>query len=166
MIFRPANVRKECFQSVPQKWSPRHDSDLGAALLGVLLTLLILGGLAAGLLISLPTTTSSGPNANPGSASVASLPGGATPALGNDITAASAVACRANFAAAQTAVGLYHAERGALPTTIGEVQPLLRDPLSTNRFTITIDPSHPGLLEVATPGHPAVDGNANCAYAG
>jgi hypothetical protein len=134
-------------------------------LIGVLLTLLVLGGLAIVVLMALPSATGSS-KATSGAGATALLPGNAAPSVGNDITAASAATCHANYAAAKSAIDVYEAEHGTLPTTIAEVQTLLRDPLSTNRFTITIDPRRPGELQVATNAHPAADGDTNCAYAG
>jgi hypothetical protein len=115
--------------------------------------------------MALPSTTGSS-KATSGAGAVALLPGNAQPSAGNDILAASAAACHANYATATSAVNIYQAEHGTLPTSIAEVQTLLRDPLSTNRFTIAIDPRHPGELQVSTPGHPAADGDTNCGYAG
>jgi hypothetical protein len=115
--------------------------------------------------MALPSATGSS-KATSGAGAIALLPGNAAPSVGNDITAASAATCHANFSAATSAVNIYQAEHGTLPTTIAEVQTLLRDPLSTNRFTITIDPRHPGELQVATPTHRAADGDTNCGYAG
>jgi hypothetical protein len=145
--------------------SPTDDFQRGAGVIGILVTLLALGALAVAVLMALPSITSSPSKGDPGSAAIASLPGGAPPSAGNDISVASTTACHANFAAAKTAVGVYQAETGALPTTIAEVQNLIRDPLSSDRFTITIDPRHPGELQVATPGHPPADGDINCAFA-
>jgi hypothetical protein len=131
----------------------------------VIFVLLMLGGLAAAVLISLPSLPGSSSNATSGTAVLPTSPSGALAAGGNDITAASAQACRANFAAAQTAVDVYQAERGTPPSSIAEVQSLVRDPLSTAHFAITIDPRRPGQLEVATPDHLATDGDINCQYA-
>jgi hypothetical protein len=43
---------------------------------------------------------------------------------------------------------------------------LIPDPLSSSSFTITIAPGSPGQLQVATPSHPAADGDVNCSFAG
>jgi hypothetical protein len=91
---------------------------------------------------------------------------GNTSAAGSDVAAAEAVACRTSYAAAQAAVSSYEAETGSRPTSISQVERLVRDPLSTPFFAIGIDPRKPGQLQVATHGHPGVDGNANCAAAG
>jgi hypothetical protein len=146
----------------------------GAGLIGLLVAVVVLGGLAVAAVVSVQAMTAS-PTGLKGQSS-ALLPGAAgptpappsapAPAAGNNILSVSAQeTCRANFAAAQAAVSLYQAEHGELPVKIGQVQTVVRDPLSTDRFTITIDPLHAGGLEVATPGHPAKDGDSNCDFA-
>jgi hypothetical protein len=89
-----------------------------------------------------------------------------TSAAGGDVAAAEAAACESNFEAAEAAVKSYEAETGSPPTAVAEVQALIRDPLSSAFFTITIDPNEPGQLQVATRGHPAVDGDGNCTVSG
>jgi hypothetical protein len=136
------------------------------SLLGLLLTLAIVGALSAA--IPLLADRSSG---NPDTVTV-TPPGrstsisGSTNAAGSDIAAAEVSACRTNYQAAETALSDYEAEEGSRPTKISEVQALIRDPLSSAFFQITIDPLRPGSLEVATPGHAASDGDANCETAG
>jgi type II secretory pathway pseudopilin PulG len=146
----------------------RGGVERGAGLIGLLVALVVLGGLAAAAVMSLQGTTASRTDLDGQSA--APLPRaagpGPAPTAGNNILSVSAQeTCRANFAAAQAAVGVYEAEQGEPPTTISQVQALVRDPLSTDRFTITIDPLHAGELQVATPGHPAKDGDSNCDFA-
>ena len=48
---------------------------------------------------------------------------------------------------------------------MAELESFVKVALISSAFIITIDPHVPGRLEVATPGHPAQPGNANCAYA-
>jgi hypothetical protein len=136
------------------------------SLLGLLLTLAIVGALAAA--IPLLTDRSSG---NPGPILVNPAGGGRSlsgnaDAAGRDLTAVAVSACRTNFQAAEAAVSAYEAETGSLPSSISEVQTFIRDPLSSVFFQITIDPLRPGRLQVATRGRAAADGEANCATAG
>ena len=138
----------------------------GASLVGLLVTLGVIGILAA----AIPVLTS-GSNGKSGIPNL-TIPvtgrtaGGQMSAAGSDIAGAEAVACRATYGAALVAVGTYEAETGSRPTSISQVQPLLRDPLSSAFFTIEIDPRKPGQLQVAAHDHPAAGGDANCAAAG
>jgi hypothetical protein len=138
-------------------------------LIGLLLAVAIVAGLAAGI----PLLLGIG-----GGRSVTTLPSGAPRGLapgisasskadaGNDLTAAAAAACLTNYKAADSAVAAYEAQTGFPPESIDQVQALVKDPLSSALFTITIDPNKPGQLQVATRSHGASDGNVNCAKIG
>lgn len=49
---------------------------------------------------------------------------------------------------------------------MASLQSLLTNPVTSSRFTITIDPHDPGQVDVAAGAHPAQAGDGNCAYAG
>ena len=137
--------------------------DRGTGLIGLLFVLLVLGVAGAAALISLNGGTT-------GSGSIPHVPSITTPSgqfgVASDISAAAIAACQANYSAASQTITLYQAEHGQLPTTNAEVQSYLKDPLSTKRFSISIDGAHPGQLQVSVPGHPVSDGPSNCAFAG
>lgn len=125
-------------------------------------------GLAAAIPF-LTGTSSSGAGTDltlPHSPSAGASPGEIVPGVGGVISAAATVACRTNYSAAEAAIQQYEAEFSSVPTKISQVQTLLRDPLSSPAFTITIDPKRPGQLQVGTKSHVAADGSANCAAAG
>jgi hypothetical protein len=144
-------------------------SDRGASLIGLLLTVAIVAGLAAGIPLlvgvgkaqSVSTLSKDGPRGVAPAIS-ASSKGGA----GSDLAAAAAVACMTNYEAAESAVAAYEAQDGQPPKSIEQVQALVKDPLSSSMFRITIDPNKPGQLQVATPGYAASDGNGNCRNVG
>lgn len=140
----------------------------GATLLGVLISLAMIGVLAAAipLLTSGDGTTSSetpstllpaneGPSGN-------AVPNGASGA----INASTIVACRNTFQAAEAAIEEWQVEHGSPPTSTSELQRALRDPLSSTGYTIEVDPWHLGVLGVLTRTHPFTDGPGNCAFAG
>lgn len=133
----------------------------GYGLVGMLLTLLVLGGLAAIVLVAVPGsgTTSS-------HMTIPSLPHQSGQQSSGPISAAAQQACQANYIALQQAISLFQAEHGSLPTSAAELQTYLRGTVSTPQFTLTIDPTRPGQIAVQTAGHPASDGESNCRYAG
>lgn len=145
----------------------------GHNLIGLVVLLLVLGVVAAAVLIGVQSGSS-------GAGSTPTLPitGSSPPGIGgsrtstakanplSEITAATIAACRSSYATAERAVEEYQAQRGALPTSIAEVQGYLRDPLSTLQFTISMDAAHPGQLKVSTAAHVASYGPANCEFAG
>jgi type II secretory pathway pseudopilin PulG len=134
--------------------------DRGYGLVGVLVALLILGGLAAVALTSLPDNgRTSRRNANNSISRVANQPPQA------QISAAAQQACLADYAAIEQAASAYQIEHGSTPTNMAELQTYLRQPVSASEFTFSIDPARPGQIQVQTKGHPASDGNANCRYA-
>ena len=136
-------------------------SHQGYGAVGLLVTLLVLGGLAAVVLTALPSSTTKSPRGG-----TLSLPGLATQQPGAQISAAAQQACQANYAALEQAVSFYQVQHGSLPTTVAELQTYFRGTLSTPQYTLTIDAIHAGQIEVETSGHPASDGNGNCRYAG
>jgi hypothetical protein len=135
---------------------------LGAGLIGLIVAVAILGGLAAAVLVSRGSDTGArlGGALKPTQTPSAS-PGAAAP----DIAAAANATCRADYQAVNTGVSYYQALNGHAPADIAALGSLLKDPVASPRFTITINPQHPGQVEVATPGHPASPGDGNCAYA-
>jgi hypothetical protein len=141
----------------------------GRGLIGLMVTLAMVGAMAGAIpLLTNGSATSSAKSSSRGlNASTASpLKSGQVAAAGNDISAAEVAACRTTYQEAQTAVDTYQVEDGALPTSISQLKALIPDPLSSSSFTITIAPGSPGQLQVATPGHPAAEGDVNCAFPG
>jgi hypothetical protein len=83
-----------------------------------------------------------------------------------DFQGAAAATCQVGYQTAQTAVEEYRAVNGRPPGSMAELQTVLRGPIASTRFTITIDMVHPGQIDVAAGGHAPQPGPANCAYAG
>ena len=131
----------------------------GRTIVGLVMLVCILG--AAGLVaLKIRAPVESGRAAS-------TIPGSTTSGRHIGVTQASSVdACRSSYRAVQTAVDVYETETGAGPKTIGQLQPLLRDRIVSSLYTITIDRNLAGEIDVATPGHPALPGESNCAYAG
>jgi type II secretory pathway pseudopilin PulG len=148
------------FASVMEALTHKRCAAEGYGLAGLLVALLVLGGLAAVVLVALPdwgtgrTSGSKGPIP-----SIANQPAQA------QIAAAAQQACFANYDALQQAISVYQVEHGSLPTSTAEVQANFRGSLSTPEFNLGIDPARPGQIQVQTNGHPASDGNGNCRYA-
>jgi hypothetical protein len=145
---------------------PARPNEVGVSLVGLLVTLAIVGAMAAAIPL---LERGSNPNAvSPGvSISTGRHPAsGAVAAASNDISAAEVAACRATYEAAETAVSAYQVQTGSLPTSVSQLKAFIRDSLSSASFTITIDPLRPGQLQVATREHVAADGDANCAALG
>ena len=138
-----------------------HRGERGVGLVVLMLTVLLLGGLAAVALTSLPTTRSESPRGL--TSSVSAL---AQQKDSGQITAAAQQACFANYAALQMAVSAYQVIRGSLPTSAVQLRTYFKGTLATSAFTLTIDPVRPGQVQVATGGHPSADGDGNCRYAG
>jgi type II secretory pathway pseudopilin PulG len=132
----------------------------GYGLTGVLVTLLILGGLAAAVLTTVPGADTGSSRRRP-----ASLPGLVTQPPSGQISAAAQQACEANYAALQQAISVYQVEHGSLPTSVAEVQTYFRGSLSTPQYSLSMDPNRPGQIQVQTSGRSASDGNGNCRYA-
>ena len=97
--------------------------------------------------------------ASPGT-TVSATPGAAA----GDIAAAAAAACRASYTAVSAAADYYATLNGHPASSIEALSPMLKDPLTSTHWTLSMSPT--GQLEVATAGHPATPGDANCAYAG
>lgn len=135
--------------------------DAGALLAGVLFALLALGGIAAVVVVEMPSGGSSSSTSSKGSATTLSVshPAGV-------ISAAAVAACRNTYTVVQEAVDEYETQTGTGPTNIDQLRSLLRDPVVTSQYTISIDRRLAGEIDVATPSHPASPGESNCAYAG
>ena len=141
----------------------RGDVDSGIGGLVGLLAVLVILGLTVGIVLA---TQGGNPDRLPGSLPVTLIPGsGAVPPAGSLIDQAAVAACREDYLAAQTAVEVYQVEHGTLPTSTAQIKGMLRAPLGSRSFSITIDPHRPGTLQVVAGSHPAVDGEGNCAYA-
>jgi hypothetical protein len=143
----------------PGVWTAK--SDLGRSLVGLVIVLGLLGVLGAAALIS-QTGSSKGqqPGQSPASTINASPRRAAT-----DIQAAAAATCRADYGAVVSAASYYEVLNGKPPTTVAELTTVIKEPVSSTRFAITINPAHPGQVEVAAGGHAAAPGDGNCAYA-
>jgi 2-methylcitrate dehydratase PrpD len=141
-------------------------NEVGVSLVGLLVTLAIVGAMAAAIPLLARGST---PNAASPGVSISTGRGpasGAVAAAGNDISAAEVAACRASYEAAEAAVSAYQAQTGSLPTSISQLKAFIRDSLSSPFFNITIDPLRPGQLQVTTRDHVAADGDANCSALG
>ncbi len=135
-------------------------ADRGYGLVAVLVTVVVLGGLAAAVVTSLPGGGSGTGRSGPGTTGLAAAP---PPAQFN---AAAQQACVANYQALESAVSEYQVETGSLPTSVAQLSSSLRGNPSTGQFTLTIDQAHPGQIQVQTPGRGPTDGDGNCRYAG
>ena len=152
---------------------PTRSAERGQSLIGLVILLLVLGAVAATVLIS-EQSGSSGPGSIPTLPIAGASPagtGGSRTSTANanplsETSAAAVAACRASYSAAEQAVEEYLAQHGQQPTTIAEVQGYLRDPISTTKFAVAIDASRPGQLQVSTAARAASDGPTNCEFAG
>ena len=129
----------------------------GSTLVALLVSLLLLGVLGVVLFTSLgqqgSVSTIRSSRANKPFATASSYE-----------SAAAIVACRTDYEAATQAATEYATVYGREPATISQLQSFLKDPLLSTRFTIAVDPDVPGRIEAAASGHPALPGDANCAY--
>jgi hypothetical protein len=136
---------------------------MGMGLLGLILALGILGGLSAMAVVGLSGSTLPDtseltlPTPAPSDASQMSH--------GSDNNAAAVAACRSDYQAVQSAASVYRVLNGADATRMRDLQSILKDPVTSPYFIISIDPQNPGVIEVATSGHAARPGDGNCAYA-
>ncbi len=140
----------------------RRSSDAGRSLVALLVALALLGGLATTALVSQPNGSKNQGHQTSATTAVNASPSNAA----TDIRAAAAVTCRADYEAVDTAVSEYAAVNGKWPTDMKQVAAMTREPITSTRFEITINPAKPGQVEVAAGGHPALPGDDNCAYAG
>lgn len=135
--------------------------DAGASAVALLAVLLVLGGIA-GAVLALQPNHNSGRGAGRTQPTVNASPSHAS----GDISQASQEACQANYQTLQTAVSEYEAVNGRPPASMNALTSMIHSPVSTYFYAITIDPDHPGQIDVATRGHPASPGEAGCRYAG
>jgi hypothetical protein len=134
--------------------------DVGVGLLGVLVGVVILAGLAAAVLAS--QDGSGGDHQAHSSQTTVD----ASPAKGATyIYAAARETCLTDYAAAVEAASDFVTLEGRQPATMAELESFYKGSLTSGTFTITVNPHVAGQLEVATPGHPAQPGSANCAFA-
>jgi hypothetical protein len=127
-----------------------------------LIALGILGGLGATALVS-QASSGSAPARQPTAPTIinASPRNAAT-----DIQIAAVITCRTDYGAVTAAVSYYEALHGKPPADMVQLAPIMRDPVKSTRFSITINRDNPGQVEVAAGAHNAVPGDANCVYAG
>jgi hypothetical protein len=91
-------------------------------------------------------------------------PGASPRSASSDIAGAARVTCRTDYQAVRQAVDAYTAQHGQAPASMSDLAGLLRDPVTSAYFTISIGPG--GQVEVAAPGHTASPGDGNCDYSG
>ena len=125
--------------------------------------MVVLAGMGAAVLASSRDGSGGGHRgalqASPGT-TVSASPGAAA----GDIAAAAAAACRASYTAVSAAADYYATLNGHPAPNIQALGSMLKGPVTSTRWSLTISPS--GQVEVATAGHPAAPGDANCSFAG
>lgn len=145
--------------------SNRLEPDQGnAGLVGLLVTLGAAGALGIALLAMNARTPNAKSRAHVPAVdgqSIQASPGAAAP----DIAAATIEECRADVAIVVEAVSEYETLRGLPPKAMTDLSDVLKNTITSSRFTILIDPRHPGQVDVSTPGHAPAGGDADCAYA-
>lgn len=145
----------------PEAAAPRRD-ETGMALAGTLLAMMLLAGLAA-VILSVSQSSGRSPSGESPTRTPTTLPVAHPSAA---ISATAVAACRTNYTAVQEAVAEYETETGTGPTNISQLHSLLREAVVTSQYTISIDRSLAGEIDVATPSHRPSPGEANCDYAG
>ena len=139
-----------------------RSGEFGHSLVGLLIALALLAGLAATVLVSQTGGVKDTGHESGAASTVNASPGNAAA----DIQAAAAVTCRADYEAVVTAVSEYAALNNRPPIDMAQVAPMMRQPIGSTRYVIGINPVEPGLVEVAAGGRLAAPGDGNCAYAG
>jgi hypothetical protein len=130
--------------------------------LTALLLLLAVLGLAAAAVLAYEGSLGSATRGS--QAAQMSLPGSSSGGPAGDITAAASSTCRADYEAVTAAAGSYEALKGKPPSDISALAAYMKDPVTSSYFAISVGSG--GKVLVATPDHPAVSGDGNCAYAG
>ena len=139
--------------------------DSGRGLVGLLVAIVILAGMAAAVLGN--QNGSGGDHEGRSSAGGAATTIDSSPVkAASDVSEGAQVACRTNYQAVTEAVAEYQVLHGRAPGDLAALAAMLRDPVTSAYYSITVDPTSPGAVEVATPEHPAAPGDTNCAYAG
>ena len=144
--------------------------DKGAGALGLLAAVAVLAAISVAVISSLPSAGNVAGTGHAGRGSgrlgtpsaVARTTGAA---LGTVIGSAAMQACRADYQTVEAAVGYYRAEDGSLPGSVRALDPWLHHAAQSPGFSVTIEPRHPGVVEVAAGGRSPSPGEANCAYA-
>lgn len=135
--------------------------ETGQGLVGMVVMLLVLGGLGAVVAVSVAGGSGSPLPSIPSLTTVPAPGSRSNPPAA--ISEAGVAACNADYAQADQALGVYETQNGRPPTSVSDLRPYLRDALTGQGFTLTIES---GRIAVATPGHAASSGPANCAFAG
>ena len=78
------------------------------------------------------------------------------------ISQANAVVCQSDYAAVVSAVSTFKTINGQDPTSMSDLSSVQSQSVTNTGWTIGLDPNNPGQVTVASPGHPATDGDANC----
>jgi hypothetical protein len=137
-------------------------SSSGHGLIGLLIATLVLGVLAV-VVIGGEGAVGSGNHRRTSQTFIsAAAPGNAAA----NLQASAAAACRTDYQAVTSAVSYYEVLNGRPPDNMTALRSVLRDPVSSSRFSITIDPARPGQVDVAAGDHPAAPGDGNCTFAG
>lgn len=139
----------------------RHVDAEGSALLSIVMSIAVIGVIAAAVLLSVggsPASTSGHTQVT--TSRNQPLTPRAAP------SAASVAACQSSYQAVQSAVDEFEYDTGTGATNMSQLQGFLHGSVSTPQYTISIDRSLAGEIDVATPGHPAAPGDGNCADAG
>jgi len=126
----------------------RIRSEDGLGLVALIVSLLVIGGLSVLVVHAM----------NGSSRASTSLQSGGS--------AAAASVCRVDYDAITHAVEAYTTFNGHPPASMTQLSQYLRDPVTSSQFVISLDPFMVGKIDVATPGHPAAPGDANCEFAG
>lgn len=121
---------------------------MSRALLGLLLAVVILGGLAALAVTSLSSSTPVSPGGGTGTTSPLTASVGGAPAAAGSNTGALAASCNADARSVEAAAQDYAAQNGAYPTSVAALVPTwLRSAPSTVHYTIVVDAGgHVGIL--------------------
>jgi hypothetical protein len=135
--------------------------EAGRGLIGLVVAMGLLGVVAAVVLVA----QSGGSHDLQGLSPSSTINGSPANAAG-DIHLAAEADCRYAYAGVTAAVADYEVVNGRPPTDMAALRPMLRGPINSSRFVISLNPTRLGQVEVAAPGHPATPGDAACTYAG
>lgn len=139
----------------------RLPCDRGSTLVGLIVALAVLGAIA-GIAFAVAgggtTPQHAGASLSVNGTTLSPSPSAARA----DISAAAAETCRADYEAVSQAVDAYRALNSQPPTSMSQLTPFLRDPVTRTYFTIGLGATG---VTVSTAGHPAMPGDSNCAYA-
>ena len=148
-------------QTAPTRELPT--SSQGAGLVGLVLAGVILGAMAA---LALSLLGSGGGHDNSVALSPTQTLSAAPSGAAADLAGTAAATCRADYQAVATALADYQALNGKPAMSMAALQSFFKEPVTSTRFIITLDPHHAGQIDVTAGQHSAQAGDRNCAYAG